>query len=160
MLTTEIEDHSFNCESRRYKDVLRSCSKYINLFIYSQFIIMPRRKGWVWNFAKKSNDREEATCNICGAILCYRSSPSTMANHLKSMHQLNADNINESTDSVDLQLVEVDSAPSTPLNRKRQRNDSIRAIPYSAERQESISQGIARLISKTLPISLVSTEGF
>ena len=56
---------------------------------------MPREKKLGVEIRKEIEDGAEASCNICGAMVYYHGSPSTMANNLKSVHQLKADNSNE-----------------------------------------------------------------
>ncbi|XP_036340692.1 zinc finger BED domain-containing protein 1-like [Rhagoletis pomonella] len=126
------------------------------MYVYSDTKMSGRKRSWVWDFFEKSEDEKEVTCSICGAVLCYNSSTSSLSNHLTKIHNKNREN--ESAHSAEAFHSEISSDRPNKSKKKRLEGDT---AVVTHERQEEISRAVARLISTNmLPLSIVSSDGF
>ncbi|XP_036329417.1 zinc finger BED domain-containing protein DAYSLEEPER-like [Rhagoletis pomonella] len=121
-----------------------------------------RKLSWVWSFFTKCSDGKQVTCSICGAVLSFHHSTSSLSTHLKQVHKkepIRGGGITPDT-NIDATSGEcVETQASTSGGRKRKKHDTVHDCTF--ERQELISRGVARLIASNMfPISFVSSEGF
>ena len=55
-----------------------------------------KRKSWVWQFARLSDDNKEILCNICSASISYNQSTSAINKHLRFFHKHDPENLTTS----------------------------------------------------------------
>ena len=120
-----------------------------------------QRKSWVWSFVTLSDDKSHVICDLCRVQLSYGGSTSASARHLRSKHIEECPGASANEPALECVRGEGSNEDIVVSHCEPTPSKVFRKGPFSAKRQEEITQALAQMISTNmLPISFADSAGF